>query len=79
MKKIPIPQEIINMVRQSEKLKSEIQKLKSKPKLSLSDLKDLANLKAELLRHCPPERFFWSEGKPAVDILKELTKIQSLH
>lgn len=77
--KIPIPAEIIDMVLQSEKLKDEIQMLRSKPRLSLSDLRALANLKAELLRVCPPDRYLWLQGKPAVDILKELTKIQSLH
>jgi hypothetical protein len=74
-----VPAEIIDMVLRSEKLKDEIQMLRNKPRLSLSDLRALASLKADLLGVCPMERYVWREGKPAVDILKELTKIQSLH
>lgn len=77
--KVPIPAEIVNMVLESEKLKAEIQALRNKPRLSLSDLRALANFKAELLMVCPAERYLWLEGKPAVDIVKELTKIKSLH
>jgi hypothetical protein len=77
--KVPIPAEIVSMVLESEKLKAEIQALRNKPRLSLSDLKALANFKTELLMVCPADRYLWLQGKPAVDIVKELTKIKSLH
>lgn len=74
-----VPAEIVNMVLESEKLKAEIQMLRSKPRLGLSDLRALANLKAELLMRCPVNRYLWHEGRPVVDILRELTKIKTLH
>lgn len=77
--KVPIPAEIVSMVLESEKLKNEIQSLRNKPRLSLSDLRALANLKAELLMRCPPCRYLWNAGRPVVDIVRELTKIKSLH
>lgn len=68
--------ELQRLVLESDRLSGEIQLLRSKKRITVADLRQLAGLKAELLQMCPPARFVWLDGLPVADILKTLSNIE---
>jgi uncharacterized DUF497 family protein len=50
--------------------------LQSRENPSEADIEQLAFLVMELSELCPPERYAWIDGLPAIDIVAELTKIE---
>ncbi len=71
-----MPNELAAMIAETDRLAKEIQALRAKQHLTDADVKKLADLKAEILQICPPDRFAWVEAFPVVDILKTLQDIQ---
>ncbi len=76
MKKNVMPDDQLQMVKESEELLGRIKLLRSKPRLTLADLKELVDLKLELRRVCPPGRFGWLDGRPIIDILKTTIQLE---
>lgn len=72
-----MPPELQRLIPETDRVAAEIRTLKSKKRLSLSDLRRLACHKARLLQICPPERYVWVDGVPVADILKTLSEQQS--
>ena len=71
-----MPTELIHMIQESDELVERIRTLKSKPRLTLSDLRELVNIKVELRRVCPADRYGWLDGRPVIDILKTLNTLE---
>jgi len=75
----PLPPELKNIVAETERLLTAIRQLKAKKRRTVSDLRKIAELKTEISALCPPGRYAWVDGKPVVDILKKLDKIEKEH
>ncbi len=71
-----MPDELTAMLAETERLVKEIGVIRAKQNLTDADIQKLADLKSELLKICPADRFAWVEALPAVDILKTLQSIQ---
>lgn len=67
-----LPPELRRLVIETDRVAAEIRNLKSKKRLPLADLRQIACHKARLLQMCPPERYAWIDGFPVADILKTL-------
>ena len=74
---IAMPQELTLMLTETDRLTTAIRLLRAKKRLTLTELKQLAGLKADLLQLCPADRYAWREGLPVIDILKTLQQIET--
>jgi hypothetical protein len=64
------------IVTDSDRLADELRAIKRRKRLSLAELGRLVDIKAELLKLNPAARFLWNDGKPVVDLLKEISKLK---
>jgi hypothetical protein len=76
MRKDAMPDEFVRIVMESDELLERIKVLRAKPRLTLTDLKELVDLKLALRRVCPPGRFGWLDGRPVIDILKTTIQLE---
>lgn len=67
---------VARLILEADRLTLAIRLLKGKPRLTDSDLRELARLKTDLLHVCPPARYDWVDGLPALDILKAFQQIE---
>ncbi len=74
----PMPDELVHMILESDELQGRINALRAKPRLTLADLREIVNLKVEIQKRCPPNRYVWLNGRPVIDVLKSLNKIECL-
>jgi hypothetical protein len=58
------------MIDEEQRLLLAIKVLRMKPRLTDRELRELATLKTEYLRWCPPIRYDWKDGRPVFDIVK---------
>lgn len=63
-------------VTRTRQLMSEVKQIRSKKNLSDDDLQRLAELKLELFAICPPLRYAWRDGIPAIDIWSQIIEIE---
>lgn len=75
--RLQLPRTLLNRHARTGEILREVRLLRAKPSLSESDLRRLAELRAELAILSPPERYGWVDGLPVVDILGELVAIRN--
>jgi hypothetical protein len=63
----------IDIVNRTKTIQAEMEIIRRRKYMTLADSKRVAELRAELLRISPAERFLWLGGKPAIDLFAELT------
>lgn len=74
--RLRLPETLLEQHARSEKILQEIHQLRLKPYLTEGDLRRIVELKVKLTRLSPPERYGWIDGRPRIDILAELVKIE---
>ncbi|MBW2631061.1 MAG: hypothetical protein JRC90_04750 [Deltaproteobacteria bacterium] len=70
-----LPEALLTQHARAEEALQEIRQLRLKSRLSLKDLRQIAKLRVEIAQLSPPERYGWIDGRPRIDILAELVKI----
>ena len=76
MRKDAMPDEFVRIVMESDELLERIQVLREKPRITLTDLKELVDLNLALRRVFPPGRFGLLDGRPVIDILKTTIQLE---
>lgn len=72
---LELPGNLLAQHARSKQIIREIHHLELKPYLTEEDMRSIAELRAELSTLLTPKRFCWIDGRPVIDILDELIKI----